>query len=454
MKKEHIHLIGIGGAGMSGIAQILLSQGYKVTGSDISLNEVTHKLESKGAKIFAGHHVDNIIGAKLVVYSSAIAPDNPEMLATSSKKIPLIRRAEMLARLMKDKIGIAVTGAHGKTTTTSLISLILKKAKLEPTVVIGGLVHNFGSGACLGDGPYFCVEADESDGSFLSFSPTYSVVMNIDREHLDFYQDVERIKKAFLKFIRRTKTDGCLFYCGDDAYLREILTDYQNEVVSFGLSRDCDIYPERIKLDGFYSYFDCVYKGCKLGQLEVKLSGRHNISNALAAIAVGLRLGIDFNVIRQALSSYQGIKRRFQIKGDLKGILIIDDYAHHPTEIQATLTALKEWRRRIISIFQPHRYSRTKYLLNEFGKCFADTDHLIVTDIYAANEKPLAGVSAKDIYEKVRDDNHRSVCYLKKEQILDEVLGMVKPKDIIAVMGAGDIGKIADELVARLKEGN
>lgn len=439
---------------MSGIAQILLSQGYKVTGSEISETEITRELGSKGAKIFLGHRVGNINGAKLVVYSSAIAPDNPEIVAASSKRIPLIRRAEMLARLMKGKVGIAVTGAHGKTTTTSLISLILKKAKFEPTVVIGGLVHNFGGGACLGNGPYFCVEADESDGSFLLFSPTYSVVMNIDREHLDFYQDIEKIKRTFLKFIKRTKREGCLFYCGDDPYIKEMLANYHNEAISFGLSRNCDIYPERIKLNGFYSYFDCFYRRQRLGQLKVKLSGRHNISNALGAIGVGLRLGIDFNIVKQALLSYQGIKRRFQIKGNLGNILIIDDYAHHPTEIQATLAAVKQWNRRIVSIFQPHRYSRTRYLLNEFGKCFADSDHLIVTDIYSANENPLIGVSAKDIYEKVKENNHKNVCYLKKDQILDYLLGMLKPKDIIMVMGAGDIGRIADELVARLKEGS
>lgn len=453
MNKEHIHLIGIGGAGMSGIAQILLSQGYKVSGSDISLSEVTRELESKGAKISAGHHVDNVNGARLVVYSSAITSDNPEMISASSKKIPLIRRAEMLARLMRDKIGIAVTGAHGKTTTTSLISLILKKAKLEPTVVIGGLVDNFGGGACLGDGPYFCIEADESDGSFLLFSPTYSVVTNIDDEHLDFYQDTEQIKQAFLEFIKRTKQQGCLFYCGDDPHLNDILTDYQGDLLSFGLSRDCHIYPQKIKLDGFYSHFDCLYKGRKLGRLKVKLSGYHNISNALGAIAVGLRLGIDFNIIREALASYQGIKRRFQNKGNLnRDILIIEDYAHHPTEIKATLNALKVWQRRIVSIFQPHRYSRTKYLLNEFGKCFADSDHLIITDIYAASEKPIPGVSAKSIHQKVKENNHKSTCYLKKDQILNHLLDIVKPGDIVAVMGAGDIGKIADELVAGLKE--
>jgi UDP-N-acetylmuramate--alanine ligase len=376
------------------------------------------------------------------------------MVGASTKGIPLIRRAEMLARLMKDRIGITVTGAHGKTTTTSLISLILKEANFQPTVVIGGLVQNFGGGACLGDGPYFCVEADESDGSFLLFSPTYSVVMNIDREHLDFYQNIERIKRAFLKFIRRTKREGCLFYCGDNPYLKEILTDYQGDVISFGLSRDCDVSPENINLDGFYSHFDCIYKGNNLGQLKVRLSGYHNISNALAAVAVALRLGIDFKVIKESLSSYQGIKRRFQIKGNLKDYLIIDDYAHHPTEVQATLAALKEWGRRTIGVFQPHRYSRTKYLLNEFGGCFKNCDHLIVTDIYSANEKQIRGVNAKDIYEKVRENNHKSVCYLKKDKILDHLLGIIKPKDIVVVMGAGDIGKIADELALRLKEGS
>lgn len=437
---------------MSGIAQILLSQGRKVTGSDINESEATCKLRSEGAKIFLGHHVNNINGAKLIVYSSAISPNNPEMITATSQKIPLIRRAEMLARLMKDKIGITVAGAHGKTTTTSLISLILKEAKFEPTVVIGGLVHNFGSGVCLGNGPYFCVEADESDGSFLLFSPTYSVIMNIDREHLDFYQDIEEIKKTFLKFIRRTKEGGCLFYCGDDPYIREILTDYRGDVFSFGLSGDCDIYPARIKLDGFYSHFDCLYRGKRLGQLKVKLSGRHNISNALGAIAVAIKLGVDFPIIKEALASYQGIERRFQVKGNLRDILVIEDYAHHPTEIEATLTALKEWKRRVISVFQPHRYSRTSYLLNEFGKCFVNSDQLIITDIYSASEKPLIGVSAKDICEKVKENNHKNVCYLKKDHILDYLLGVIRPDDIVMVMGAGDIGKIADELVARLKE--
>lgn len=452
MNKEHIHLIGIGGAGMSGIAQILLSQGYEVSGSDTSLSEVTRKLESKGARIFQGHQADNVNGAGLVVYSSAITPDNPEMTSASSKNISLVRRAEILARLMQDKIGIVVAGAHGKTTTTCLVSLILKKAKLEPTVVIGGLVDNFGGGACLGDGPYFCIEADESDGSFLLFSPTYSVVTNIDDEHLDFYQNSERIKQAFLEFIKRTKQQGCLFYCGDDSHLNELLTDYQGDMLSFGLSRNCHIYPQRVKLDGFYSHFDCLYKGRKLGRLKVKLSGYHNISNALGAIAVGLRLGIDFNIIREALASYQGIKRRFQNRGDLDGdILIIEDYAHHPTEIKMTLNAFKVWQRRIVAIFQPHRYSRTKYLLNEFGKCFADSDHLIITDIYAAGEKPIPGVSARSIYQEVKENNHKSACYLKKDQILDHLLDILKPGDIVAVMGAGDIGKISDELAARLK---
>jgi UDP-N-acetylmuramate--alanine ligase len=448
---KKIHFVGIGGVGMSGLAQILLKAGYRITGSDIKSSEITERLSLQGAIVSIGHKESNVGDAELVVYSSAIMLDNPELIFAHSKNIPIIKRAELLAELMEGKIGIAVTGAHGKTTTTSLISVVLTEAGLAPTVAIGGIVYYFNGNVSLGNGQYFIAEADESDGSFLCYSPTYSVVTNIDLEHLDFYRDLKDIKESFMKFINRTKEEGCLFCSGDDLNLRDILSGYKNRFITFGLSNACDIYPKNIHSDGFSSSFDCVYKGSRLGRLNLRIPGKHNISNSLSAVGVALELGINFSKLQTSLSSYCGAERRFQLKGEVNGIMVIDDYAHHPTEIKATLEAAKIWKdKRIVAVFQPHRYTRTKYLLDTFSNTFNLVDHLVITDIYPASEKPIEGVSARNIYTKIVEYGHKDVHFLPKGEIVEHLVKRLKPNDLVIIMGAGDIGKVANELVNTL----
>ncbi len=450
---KHYHLIGIGGIGMSGIAKLLLRQGLKVSGSDLKGNKITGELQELGAEIFIGHNPINIQGPDLVIYSSAIGGDNPEIIEAKRKGILLIKRAEALARLMQDEAVITVTGSHGKTTTASLVSYLLLKAGLFPTVAVGAVMRNIDTNACLGNGKFFVAEADESDGSFLYYRPKYSIITNIDYEHLDYYKDFKNEIAAFGKFINNTEKNGCVFACSDDINLKGILKDYNNKYVLFGLNDGAHIYPRNIEMKHLSSEFDCFYKNKFIDRFYLALAGEHNISNALSVIALGLELGIDLKFIKDALRNYKGAKRRLEIKFEDKDYLLIDDYAHHPTEIKASLSALKHLESaRLIAVFQPHRYTRTKLLYEEFSRSFDSADYIIVTDIYPAGEKPQEGVTSELIYDKIKERlPDKQIYLLPREKIAEHILKIIKPHDLLVTLGAGDIVRICDELVEKLK---
>jgi len=452
LNKEKVHFVGIGGIGMSGIAQLLLAQGIKVSGSDLKPSQLTEKLERLGAEISIGHAASNLEDADLLVYTPAIKKDNPELLKARARGIRLVSRAQALAELANQKNAIAVTGAHGKTTTSSLISHLLVNCGLKPTVCVGGELFSLGGNAFRGEGHYFVLEADESDASFLTLNPLYSVVTNIDMEHLDFYRDLDHITETFRQFMDNTKNEGCLIFCQDDLHLAKIARSLKKELFSFGLTPKADIFAKDLQLHNSATRFNCVYRNQSLGEMVLQIPGRHNVSNALAAIAVGLKLKLEVKSIQQALSSYRGVRRRLELKLKQKDILIFEDYAHHPTEIKATLEALKSFKhKRLIAVFQPHRYTRTKCLIEQFGACFHRADHLIVTDIYAASEAPIPGISAKSICQKAEEAKVKDVRFLPKEDILSYLLKEIQPGDLVAIMGAGDIGSVANALVGRLK---
>lgn len=445
---QHIHLIGIGGSGMSGIAEVLLNLGYKVSGSDIHLSEVTKRLEKLGGKIYEGHNTSNIKDVDVVVYSSAISRDNPEVSYARDKRIPVIPRAEMLAELMRLKYGIAIAGAHGKTTTTSMISLVLTKAGLDPTVVVGGRFNDIGSNARLGNSEFMVVETDESDGSFLKLSPIIEVITNIDPEHLDFYANLEEIKRAFLTFMNKIPFYGKVIFCQDCKNICDLKEKIERKFTSYGLSDKADIRATEVALYDLYSEYNLVVGDKKLDRLRVNIPGIHYLSNSLAAVAVGLELKIDLSVIKEALANYSGVHRRFEIKAKVNDTLIIDDYAHHPTEIKATLATLKLKKpKRIIAVFQPHRYTRTKILAQEFGQAFTDADLVIVTSIYAAGEKPIAGVDASLIIDSLIKGGHPKVMFINSFlQIIEFLKSIITPHDAIITLGAGDIWKVGEEL--------
>ncbi len=438
---------------MSGIARLLLRQGREVSGSDLKETEITDELKKLGVRIFIGHSPLNICGAEVVVYSSAIKEDNPEMQQAKKQGALLKKRAEALADLMKDKIAVTITGSHGKTTTTSLISCLLLEAGFSPTVAIGGILKNIDSNAAFGEGDFFVAEADESDGSFLYFQPRYSVITNTDYEHLDYYKEFKNEVNAFREFINRTEKGGCVFCCNEDANLKNILKDYKNRYVLFGLKNGADVYPKNIEQKGLSSDFDCFSKSGFLGRFSLTLGGMHNISNALAVIALGLELGIGPEVIKRTLANYKGAGRRLEVKFHTPDYLVIDDYAHHPTEIRASLQAIKSLKsKRIIAIFQPHRYTRTRLLLDELSRSFDLADFLILTDIYPASELPLEGVTSKRIYDKIKEHTpDKKIIYIPKEEIVAKVLEIMQPHDLIVTLGAGDIVKNCDELVEELK---
>jgi len=453
---KRVHFIGIGGIGMSGIASILIKQGYRISGSDLKESALTRKLSQEGIVIFKGHDALHLGNAETVVYSSAITEDNPELVAAKAKGLFIMRRAQALAGLMQDKICIAVSGAHGKTTTTALASHLLMHCGFCPTVAIGGILRNLDDNCCVGKSDYFVAEADESDGTFLYYRPTYAIVTNIDKEHLDFYHSWQDILNAYTNFIAHIKSAGWLLCCGDDPALRQITQGYQKQIAYFGLLPDNDFSAREIHLNDFSSSFTYCYKGEALGKATIALSGKHNVSNALAVIALGRHLGISLENIEAGLAAFKGTERRFELKYDSNGIKIIDDYGHHPSEIKATIEAAKNIaHKRIIVIFQPHRYSRTKFLMEEFTGCFQSADCLILTDIYAASERPLSGVSSEALAHAIKERfTDLDVVYLKKEHIIDYILRIAQKADVILTLGAGDIGKVSDELVQRFKRQN
>jgi UDP-N-acetylmuramate--alanine ligase len=448
---DHYHFIGIGGIGMGALASILLSKGKKVTGTDIKENQITRNLTKQGAKIYFVHDASNIGNASVVIYSSAIDFGNIELLAAKASGKVIIKRAQLLAELIKEYVGITVAGAHGKTTTTSMISHLLTTADLKPTTAVGGILNDIDSNAQLGKGEHFVAEVDESDGSFLFFHSKYSVITNIDIEHLDHYKNLDNIIEAYRKFIDQTESDGIVIGCGDDNRLNAILKNSGTNYKTYGFSYDNNIIASDLKQEGFTTTFTCLVDNKVLGEVSLSVPGRHNVLNSLACIGMGLTLGIEFSVIQTALKTYQGVRRRFQVLGNINDVLVVDDYAHHPTEIKTVVeTASLIKKNRLITIFQPHRYSRLKYLMDDFVTSLKDCDYLIITDVYAASEQPLEGVSSKVLYEKIRKLSHKPVFYLPIKDLLDYVLKLAKPGDLIMTLGAGDITQISTQIAKQL----
>ena len=459
-KTQHIHLVGIGGAGMSGIAEVLLTLGYKVSGSDLQASDTTRRLEELGGRIFIGHEATNIGEAQVVVISSAVSSQNPEVVAAKTKQIPVIPRAEMLAELMRLKFGVAIAGAHGKTTTTSMVANVLAQGGLDPTMVIGGKVNALGSHARLGRGELLVAEADESDGSFLRLSPTIVAVTNLDREHLDHYGSMERICDSFLEFINKVPFYGLAVLCADDERLRALFPRIVKRYYTYGLSEhegvSLDFRATEIAAKQGGSEFRAFFRSRNLGPFRLSVPGIHNVSNALAAIAIGVELDVPVDLIRKALAAFTGVERRFHLRGEANGIMVVDDYGHHPTEIKATLAAAKQgWPdRRLVVLFQPHRYTRTRDLLDEFSRAFGDADHLFLTEIYAAGEPAIPGVSGANMAEAIRAAGHRSVTFVaQKDRLVETVLPYVKPGDLLLTLGAGDIWKTGPALLAKLAPG-
>src|SRR5467141_10174 len=410
---QQIHFVGIGGSGMSGIAEILLNLGYRVTGSDQKRNDAVERLAELGAKIFIGHQATNVEGAHVVVYSSAVSRDNVEVQAARQRQIPTIPRAEMLAELMRLKYGIAVAGTHGKTTTTSMVGAVLAEGRYDPTIVVGGRVTSLGSNARLGQGEYLVAEADESDGSFLKLAPTIAVVTTVDAEHLDHYGSLDAIRDAFVAFVNRVTFYGSAVLCLDQPNIQMLIPRIEKRLVTYGLASSADLVARRVHLSGLTSRFDVAHRGTRLGECALQIPGRHNVLNALAAIGVGLDLEIPFDAIQKALAGFAGVQRRFQVRGQAGGVTVVDDYGHHPAEVRATLAAAKAgFESRLVTVFQPHRYSRTHHLRQEFLTAFNQADVLVVIDIYAAGERPMPGVSAEDLADAIRAHGHRDVTYV------------------------------------------
>ncbi len=451
-KIQHIHFVGIGGAGMSGIAEVLLTLGYHVSGSDLHESESVRRIQALGGTVFIGHAASNIGNAQVVVISSAVPPTNLEVVAAKAKVIPVIPRAEMLAELMRLKYGVAIAGAHGKTTTTSLVANVLAEGGLDPTIVIGGKVNALGSHARLGRGDLLVAEADESDGSFMKLSPTVVVVTNVDREHLDHYGTMERLCETFLDFINKVPFYGLAVLCADDPYLAALLSRVTKRYQTYGLTPAADLVGTDVRLHVGVAEFSARLRGEPLGRFKVAMPGIHNVRNALAAIAVGLELGVTLQHINQALAGFKGVERRFQVLGEKGGVLVVDDYGHHPTEIKATLAAAKNgWGRRLVVVFQPHRFTRTKDLLEEFPVAFKQADHLFLTDIYPAGEAPIPGVTGERLAELIRRAGTPPLTYVsRKDQLVEAVLTVLKPGDVVVSLGAGDIGQVGRALFERL----
>ncbi|PYM36274.1 MAG: UDP-N-acetylmuramate--L-alanine ligase [Candidatus Rokuibacteriota bacterium] len=451
---QHIHFVGIGGVGMSGIAEVLLNMGYRVTGSDQRRGEAVERLEQLGAKVFVGHDAANVAGAHVVVYSSAVARDNVEVAEARARQVPVIPRAEMLAELMRLKYAIAVAGTHGKTTTTSLIASVLAEGRLDPTVVVGGRIRSLGSNARLGQGEYMVAEADESDGSFLRLTPTMAVVTTIDAEHLDHYGTLERVSEAFLAFVNKVPFYGAAVLCLDQPNVQLLIPRVEKRIITYGLESAADLTAHRLTLSGLTARFEVLHRGQPLGECALRVPGRHNVLNAMAAIAVGLDLEIPFVTIQRGLAEFSGVQRRFQVRGESRGVLVVDDYGHHPAEIRATLAAAKAgFDRRVVTVFQPHRYTRTLHLRQEFLTAFNQSDVLVVMDIYPAGEAAIEGVTGQDLADAIRAHGHRDVVYLAsdRERILAHLEDVLRPGDLVLTLGAGDVGQLGRALLERLE---
>ncbi len=454
LKPQHLHFTGIGGIGMSGIAEVLLELGFPITGSDLRLTPITERLASLGAVIHEGHAASNIGDAKALVVSSAVDEDNPEVQEARRLQIPVIPRGELLAELMRLKFGIAVAGSHGKTTTTSMLATIMSYAGQDPTVVVGGRLKAMGgSNARLGKSDFLVVESDESDGSFLKLSPILAAVTNIDREHLDHYRDIDEIRQAFIDFVNKVPFYGAVVLCLDDDNVQQILPMVKRRTITYGTRAQADVQVTEISCSHLASTFRVVRRGEDLGVFELQIPGSHNVLNATAAITIGLELEIPLEAIRQALAAFSGVDRRFQIRGQECGVTVVDDYGHHPTEIRSTLLAARQCKyRRILVIFQPHRYSRTMHLMDEFARCFYHADSVWVLDIYAASEKPVEGVTAESLVERIRAFGHRSVEYAgTQDRAVEAVLAVAGEGDLVLTLGAGSVWQAGDRLLEKLR---
>jgi len=452
-RKHGIHFVGIGGIGMSGIAEVLLNLGYEVSGSDLYESQTTQRLQSMGARIVIGHREANLeSNPSVVVISSAVNSSNPEVLEARKRTIPVIPRAEMLAELMRMKYGVAVAGSHGKTTTTSMIATVLSAAGLDPTMVIGGRVKSLGSNARLGQGKYLVAEADESDGTFLLLTPTIALVTNIDREHLDFHESMDHLKESFLDFINKVPFYGQAVLCLDDPHVRSLLPKVKKRYVTYGLSPEADFYARDLQANGMEMKCSVCHQSRTLGEMRLHMPGRHNVTNALSAVAIGQELGVPFERISESLEAFMGIHRRFELKGEPGNIMVIDDYGHHPTEIRATLSAIRDgWSRPLTVIFQPHRYSRTRDLFEEFLTAFDGVDRLIVTEIYPAGEEEIPGVRSELLYRAIKRRGHMEIQFVPdKDDIVKELLPKLKAGDMVLTLGAGDIYKVGEALVESL----
>ncbi|HKD52527.1 MAG TPA: UDP-N-acetylmuramate--L-alanine ligase [Candidatus Acidoferrum sp.] len=450
---QRIHLVGIGGIGMSGIAEVLLTLGYSVSGSDVKLSNITERLQKLGATIYQGHKASNADGAHVVVTSSAVKPDNPEVIEAHNRKIPVIPRAEMLAELMRLKYGIAVAGAHGKTTTTSMVASVLAAAHLDPTFVVGGRVNQAGTTARLGKGEYFVVEADESDRSFLMLAPVVAVVTTIDREHLDQYTSLEDIQDAFIQFVNRVPFYGAAILCIDEPNVQAVIPSVKRPIITYGTSSQADLVISDVKLNGLQSEFRLTYKGDDLGLFQLSHPpGMHNVRNAAAAAAVALYLNVASDLIREGLARFAGVGRRFDIKGVVNDITVIDDYGHHPAEIRATLDAARGCKfNRLLVLFQPHRYTRTQHLWDEFCRAFNQADVLVLTDIYPASESPIPGVTGEALANAIRSAGHKNVHYAHlMQEGIELLLKQARPGDALLTVGAGSVSRASNELVALL----
>jgi UDP-N-acetylmuramate--alanine ligase len=453
-KLKHIHMVGIGGTGMNGIAEVLLNLGYKVSGTDLQTSDVTERLTRLGAEIHRGHAAERIQGADVVVISSAVKDDNVEVREARRLKIPVIPRAEMLAELMRMKYGIAVAGAHGKTTTTSMVALVLEHGGLDPTIIVGGRLNTIGSHAKLGEGDFIVAEADESDRSFLYLSPFIAVLTNIDEEHLDQYRDIEEIKKTFVNFANKVPFYCPIILCLDDLNLQSLVPQLARRLITYGFSTQADVSARVHGFAEFRSASSLFYKGKELGTMNLQVPGQHNIANAMAAAAVGLDLDIPPQIILQALAAFTGTGRRFELKKIVNDIMIVEDYGHHPTEIRATLDAAKRgWPRRLVVVFQPHRFTRLSLLMKNFATAFNQADVLITTEVYPAGEAPIPGVTGKTLYEEIQQHGHKNVRFEPDMKRIPALLRRIaEPNDLIIIQGAGNINRIVPEIIAALEE--
>ncbi|MBU0559065.1 MAG: UDP-N-acetylmuramate--L-alanine ligase [Bacteroidota bacterium] len=450
---KRIHFVGIGGIGMSGIAEILLNQGFEISGSDLMESEITDRLKSLGVKIYKGHQKENLTDVDVLVYSSAVNQVNPEVQEAVERKIPVIKRAEMLAECMRMKYGIGIAGTHGKTTTTSMVGLVLTEAGIDPTIIVGGKLSGLGgTNARLGNSEYIVVEADEFDRTFLKLTPSIAAITTLETEHLDTYKDLDDIKTAFIEFANKVPFFGFVVLCLDEPALQDIIPLINKKIITYGLTQQADVRAVDISYHESSSAFTVIYKGSELGVITLNIPGAHNIKNSLVAVSIAKEMGVDFSIIKKSLESFSGVYRRFEIKYN-KDILVVDDYAHHPTETNATLSGIRSgWKRRLVAVFQPHLYSRTRDFYIEFGRSFLNSDLFICTDIYPAREQPIEGITGELVANAAKSFGHKNVIYEPDKTKVPELLkSLYKSGDIIVTMGAGDIWKYGEKFVELVK---